>query len=117
MKIIYKNKKTERLCTDFSYAKKELNFRIAEKLHVLIRILQSAETLEDIARLSTYRLHSLQGNLNGKLSLDIAGRKAGYRLLIVPLDADGIERNNDDIRLVCQFTEIILIWEVSNHYE
>lgn len=117
MKIAYKDKKTQRLCTDFNYAKKELNVKIAEKLHALISMLQHAENLYDLSKLSVYRLHSLQGNMNRKFALDIAGRKSGYRLIIIPLDSDGKEWNLNDKNCIYRLTQVVLIWEVSNHYE
>ena len=117
MEIVYRDKKTYKLCTDFNYAKKELNVKVAEKLHALVGILQSAETLYDLSGLSAYRLHRLQGNMDGKFALDIAGRRSGYRLIVIPLDSNGKEWNSNDKNDIYRMTEIVLIWEVSNHYE
>ncbi len=64
-----------------------------------------------------YHLHSLQGDREGQYALDIAGRKAGYRLIIIPLDADGNEWKENDVNVVYRATELIIAWEVSNHYE
>ena len=49
--------------------------------------------------------------------MDIAGRRAGYRLVIIPLDADGNEWHENDVNVVYSSTEVIIAWEVSNHYE
>ncbi len=49
--------------------------------------------------------------------MDVAGRKAGYRLVIIPLDADGNEWKEKDVNIVYKATEVISAWEVSNHYE
>lgn len=98
-------------------AKKELPNVVAEKLHALINIIESAENLQDIAAMQIYHLHSLQGDREGQYALDIAGRKAGYRLIIIPLDADGNEWKENDVNVVYRATELIIAWEVSNHYE
>ena len=59
----------------------------------------------------------LQGKREGQYALDIAGRKSGYRLLIVPVDADGNEWKEKDRNVVYNSTKVIIAWEVSNHYE
>lgn len=90
---------------------------IAEKLHALINLIESAENLQDIAEMQSCHLHSLQGNREGQHALDIAGRKSGYRLIIVPLDKNGNAWKVKDVNVVYRATEIIVAWEVSNHYE
>lgn len=64
-----------------------------------------------------YHLHPLQGQRKGQYALDIAGRRAGYRLIIIPLDANGNEWKESDVSIIYTSTEIIIAWEVSNHYE
>ena len=59
----------------------------------------------------------LQGKREEQYALDIAGRKSGYRLLIVPVDADGNEWKEKDRNVVYNSTKVIIAWEVSNHYE
>ncbi len=59
----------------------------------------------------------LQGKREGQYALYIAGRKSGYRLLIVPVDADGNEWKEKDRNVVYNSTKVIIAWEVSNHYE
>ena len=53
----------------------------------------------------------------GRHALDIAGRRAGYRLVIVPLDEEGNEWAEWDINIVYRATRVIIAWEVTNHYE
>lgn len=50
-------------------------------------------------------------------ALDVAGRRSGYLLVIIPLVADGKEWKEKDINVIYKATEIIIAWEVSNHYE
>jgi len=61
IEIRYHNKATEKLCTDLKKARKELNNMTAVKLHALINLLESAETLQDIAALQIYHLHPMAG--------------------------------------------------------
>ena len=117
IKIQYRDKKVEKLCRDIKKAKKELPTNIAEKLHALINLIESAENLQDIAEMQIYHLHSLQGDRNEQHALDIAGRKSGYRLIIIPLDKNGNTWKEKDLNVVYRATEIIVAWEVSNHYE
>ncbi len=90
---------------------------MAEKLHALINLMESSETLQDIAQMQMYHLHPLQGKREGQYALDIAGRRLGYRLVIIPLDVDGNEWKEKDVKVVYKSTEVIIAWEVSNHYE
>lgn len=64
-----------------------------------------------------YHLHPLQGKLAGQYALDIAGRSSGYRLIIIPLDANGNKWKENDINVVYATTTVIIAMEVSNHYE
>lgn len=63
-----------------------------------------------------YKLHPLKGDREGTFALDL-GRKLGYRLIIKPLKDDGCEWDEKNIDLIYKSTKIILIMEVSNHYE
>lgn len=120
MKIIeikYHDKTVQKMCTDLKKAKKDLPTIVAEKLHALINLLESSENLQDISEMQIYHLHPLQGKREGEFALDIAGRKSGYRLVIIPLDADGNRWEEKDINVIYKSTEIIIAWEVSNHYE
>ena len=117
VKIQYKDKKVEKLCIDLKKAKKDLPANVAEKLHALINLIESADNLKDIDELQIYHLHPLHGQREGQYALDVAGRKAGYRLVIIPLDADGNEWKEKDVSVVYKSTEVIIAWEVSNHYE
>lgn len=86
-------------------------------IDALINLIESSANLQDIAEMQIYHLHPLQGKREGQYALDIAGRRAGYRLIIIPVDADGNECKEKDVNIVYKSTEIIIAWEVSNHYE
>ena len=117
IEIQYKDQRVKQLCTDYRKAKKELPANVAEKLHALINLIDNADTLKDIHEMQIYHLHPLQGNRAGQYALDVAGRKSGYRLIIIPLDADGKEWEEKDVNIIYKSTNVIIAWEVSNHYE
>ena len=48
MKILYKNKKVEQLCSNESKAIKELGAEVSKKLSMAIYNLEKAENLKDI---------------------------------------------------------------------
>ncbi|MBV1758709.1 MAG: type II toxin-antitoxin system RelE/ParE family toxin [Dethiosulfatibacter sp.] len=116
IKIKYRNSKDKKICTDFKKAKKEIGPIVADKLHSLINFLESASSLMDIKNVPIYRLHPLKGDRKGQFAIDI-GRKLGWRLIIIPEDDEGNEWDITDINMVYELTNIILVWEVSKHYE
>lgn len=117
IEIQYHDNTVKKLCTDLKKAKKDLPAIVAEKLHALINLIESSECLQDIAEMQIYHLHPLHGKREGQYALDIAGRRTGYRLVIIPLNADGNEWKEKDVAVVYKSTEVIIAWEVSNHYE
>jgi len=116
MEVMYKNHKLNELCHDYRKAQKEFGKTAAEKLMSLINLLESAENLQDIDAMRIYHLHPLQGNRKGEFALDL-GRKLGYRLIIIPLDENSKEWEEKEVSIIYKATRIVLVWEVSNHYE
>lgn len=116
IEIKYRDHRVERLCTDYRQAKKELNVRVADKLYSLLDTLKMGNNLQEIFDLKMYYLHPLKGNREGEFALDL-GRRTGYRLVIVPLDDHGNRWEVFDLKKVFCSTRIVLVWEVTNHYE
>ena len=116
IEVQYHNSKVKKLCQDYKKAKKELNVEVAEKLHSLIDVLDSADNLWDINQMRIYKLHPLHGDREGQYALDL-GRRLGFRLIIIPLDENGNEWNEKDINIVYRATKIVIAWEVTNHYD
>lgn len=115
MKVLYKNKKVEKLCTNEQKSIKELGKNVSDRLLATINLLKLAKNLKDIKNLPQYHLHLLTGNLKNIFSIYL-GRTTGYRLLLTPLDDNDNpiveDKNEIYIKTVC--VEII---EVSKHYE
>ena len=117
MEIKYKNKTAEKQCTDYGYAKKHFNQIVAEKLFASINFVEQATCFLDIVNNPTFKFHDLKHDGKGTYSIDL-GRKIGYRLIIEPLDENekslGKEKN---FELIKQCTKIVLVVEVTNHYD
>ncbi len=116
MKIAYKNEKIKKACSDLIVAKQKYN-DVAEKLFSLINFIENAMSLRDIAAVPSYKLHPLKGKRSGQFALDIKGRKSKWRLIIVPLNADGEKFKTKDNGVIYSEAQIIEIREVSDHYE
>jgi len=116
MEILYDNKKLEKSCKDIKNAKRLYNLQVAEKLHSVINYLENSVTLIDVRNMPSYHLHSLEGNRKGTWAIDL-GRRLGYRLIIKPLDENKKEWTIKDENQICKSTNIILVLEVTNHYE
>ena len=82
----------------------------------MLNLLESAENLYDVDRMRIYHLHALQGDRQGQYALDL-GRKSGYRLIVVPLKSEEDSEPEAEQMLMYKTCEIILVWEVSKHYE
>lgn len=112
MHIEYRNKKTEMICTNLSYAKKEYPEKVAKKLIKAINFIENADSLQDVIQYQPFHFHDLKWDRKGQYSIDIDGRRSSYRLIIKPID-----ENDIDIYATAKSVQIILVWEVSKHYE
>ena len=117
MEIEYQTDKVKRLCKDLSYAKKQLPTKVAEKLLAHINYIEQAACFSDIMTYLPFKFHKLQAEWKDNHALDV-GRKLGYRIIIEPLD----ENNNSlkkekDINVIRNCTKIVLVVEVTNHYD
>ena len=117
MKIVYSNKKTEKLCEDFDKAVKVLNKEVATKLSYLLNAIESFPTLLDLLGMPQYRLHALGQNRQYQYSLVIhKGYK--WRLIVYPLDENGeILKNKENEREMLSKAVMVEILEVSEHYD
>ena len=106
MVILYKNKKTEKLCSNFEEMKKFFSNTVtAQKLSVLMTSLKHIDHINDFAVLPAfkkYRYHELQGDKKGIHSLSI---DYSYRMTLI-IEVLGTIDGEDTIRIL----------EVTNHY-
>lgn len=112
MKISYANKKVKKQCKELKQAKKDFPMKIAKKIFKLVDFIEAAENLESLINMPTYRFHDLKGNKKGLYALDIDGPRSPYRL-IVSFDNTNIDKVFTDSISI----EVIIIKEVSKHYE
>lgn len=81
MKIVYKTKKFEKICNEFSKTQKEYGIQIAKKLYQRIKELKASETFGDALKIRSMYLHLLTGKLEGKYGIKLTGN---YRLILIP---------------------------------
>ena len=117
MIIEYKNSKIRKQCTDFREANKHYNRKVAEALHSVINYIENADTLIDVKNFPPFNLHPLQRDRKGTFAIDLAGRRSGFRLIIKPLDDDNQEWKDVDLHTIYKSTRVLVILEVTNHYE
>ena len=117
MKIVYSNKKTEKLCEDFKKATKELGKDVSIKLMELLNAIESFVNLYDLFVLPQYRLHALHGDRANQYSF-VIHKGSKWRLIVYPLDEDGKllinEGNEKELLIKSVIVEIV---EVSEHYD
>ncbi len=117
MEIKYKNNKTEKQCTDLTYAKRQFNDNVATLLLSRINFIESAKSFADIVNNPAFHFHGLSGKLQGLYAIDL-GRKLGFRLIIEPLNENEESlKKEKDIEKLKQCTKVVIVVEVTNHYE
>ena len=117
MKIIYSNKKTERICEDYSKATKEFGKEVAMRLSALLNAIESFPTLLDLLGLPQYRLHALGFDREYQYSFTIhKGYK--WRLIVYPLDENGkVLKDKSNEHEMLSKAVMVEILEVSEHYD
>ncbi len=98
MKITYKNKKIQRICTDASAAEKNYGLRMAEKISQRIDEISAADTVEMMIQSRIGRCHPLVNNRKGQYAVDLVHP---YRLVF--------EKRGDEI-------QIALIFEIVDYH-
>ena len=111
MRIFFKTKRLQKICSQQGEAIKLLGPKRAGKLMQRMMELQAARTLADISHLPPARCHALTGTRSGQLSVDL---EHPYRLQFIPAH-DPVPTRADgglDWRLV---TEIEILEIVDTH--
>lgn len=115
MEIIYKNKKARQQFESKYASKWTYPRKVKEKILSIGNFLESAESLNDIFAYPPYRFHSLKGDRKGEWSISVGN--TGWRVTIIPCDENKNAILNGDVLAQCKFIKIVMVTEVSNHYE
>ncbi len=81
MKILFKTRKVQKVCSSPKAMQAKFGVPLAKKLRQRLAELQAARNLHQISRFPPARCHELTGNYKGLLSVDL---KHPYRLLLMP---------------------------------
>lgn len=87
--IKFKSNKLKKVCTDYSFAKKEYGERMAALIHQRVDELKAATSVEMLVQFSIGRCHPLQGKRSGEFAMDLVHP---YRLIF--------EQNSQEIEFV-----------------
>ena len=82
MQIVYKSRKLQRVCTDFSFAKREHGARMADIIKIRIAQIQYADDVEGLLSARIGRCHALKGDRAGQYAMDLVHP---YRLVFEKL--------------------------------
>lgn len=115
MEIRYNTKKTEKQFS--SKYKKNWTYpaQVSKKLVAIETFIKAATSLEDIKNYPSYRFHKLVGDRKGEWSISVGN--TGYRVTVIPCGDDDKPIIKGDVIAQCKFIKIVLVTEVSNHYE
>lgn len=88
---------------------------VVEKIKSAKGYIEIAESFLDIYQYPPFHTHQLKGSRKGEWSIYLG--KTGYRVAMIPCDDAGKEIVSGDIIGKSRHIKIVLILEVSNHYE
>lgn len=115
MEILYKNKTAkEQFSSEFKNKWKYPEL-VKVKLQAVENAFIAAKSLQDIANYPSYRFHPLKGDRKHEWSISLG--KTGYRVTLIPCDDNGNTIISGDIIAQCKKIKVVLVTEVSNHYE
>ena len=115
MKILYKNTTAEKQFSPKYQKKWKYPEQVKIKLLSIENASSQATCRRDIAMMPQYRFHSLKGDRKHEWSIYVGN--TGYRVTLIPCDDEGNEIIDGDIMAQCKSIKVVLVTEVSNHYE
>lgn len=115
MDILYKSKSVKQQFNPEYKKQWRYPDPVKTKLLALETFIQAADSLLDIKNYSPYRFHRLQGKRSNEWSISLGN--TGYRVTVIPCDHNGNPLIRGDILSQCTSIKIIMVTEVSNHYE
>lgn len=123
MEIVYGNKRTEKVCTNLSEAKKYFggDALLSRSLLARITALKQAENIKDIVVQRQFRFHKLENrygrDLEGYFAIDVKTHRDQWRIILQPLNEDMEPYDVINIDEIAQAVKAVEIAEVSKHYE
>lgn len=123
MELEYASDKLKLQCTKIDEAMRLLggNRPVANSLLARINALKQATTIKDITVQPQFHFHNLQNkngkNLDGYFAIDARGRNDPWRIIIQPLNENRETYVPCHIDEIADKVRIIMIEEVSKHYE
>lgn len=115
MKILYKSKTAERQFSSKYSSKWKYPKQVETKLRAAENLFEQATSLQDIVNYPPFHFHKLEGDRKHEWSIYLG--KTGYRVTLIPCDDHGKQIVDGDIIGQCKTIEVVLVTEVSNHYE
>lgn len=116
MIIKYDNAQIKKMCNNYVLVKRKYGELVADKLIMALEYINASDTLLDIKNNPIFKLHDLKGNRKGQYAIDL-GRKLGFRLILIPLNEKEEQWDNRNINEIYKSTTIVMLLEVTNHYE
>lgn len=71
MKITYKTRKIEKICTIACEAEKKYGLEMAKKIHQRIDEIDAFDTVEELIQFHIGRCHALKGDRKGHYAMDL----------------------------------------------
>ena len=115
MKILYKNKTVEQQFSSKYKNRWRYPEQVKTRLQSVENAFKAATSLQDIVNYKPFRFHHLKGDRNDEWSIYLG--KTGYRVAMIPCDDNDNPITSGDIIAQCKTIKVVLVTEVSNHYE
>jgi len=115
MKIKFKNGTAEHQFSSKYQKTWRYPAAVSTKLKQAENFIQQASSLRDVAAYPPFHFHLLKGDRKGEWAINLGN--TGYRVTLIPCDDEGNELKGGDILSKATTIKIILVTEVSNHYE
>lgn len=94
MKINYKNRKLEKVCTNYSKAKQNHGEKMAKLIHQRIDQLNAIDSVEMLLSLRIGRAHKLEGDRKNQYAMDLVHP---HRLIFTK---DGVTNNIQIVKII-----------------
>ncbi len=89
---------------------------VKTKLLAAENFIKQAASLQDIINYTPFHFHSMKGKRKNEWSIYL-GKETGYRVTLIPCDEENREITSGDIIAQCKSIKVVMVTEVSNHYE